>query len=315
MVTLSDVAKKANVSKMTVSRVINRPEQVSEELRELVFDSMRELNYKPNAAARALANNRSNIIKVYILEKVDTVEPYYINLIMGIAHELENYQYALQLVTQKKYDNGACDGFIITGMRDEDYEWISNLKVPAVIFGENKYGYDCVDCNNKLGTELSTKYAIDCGYENIMFIGMDVDEMFEIEREKGYKKIMEQNDLTPKIYRFANHSRYSAAFTRENFETIQKNTCFVCSTDRLALGVVREIVTKGGSVPEDYGVIGFDGFFLDQTSSPQLTTVKQSTIEMGMACAKMLMKKIEQGDKAQGSNLFDPKLIIRESTK
>lgn len=315
MVTLLDVAKRANVSKMTVSRVINHPEQVSEELQELVFDSMKALNYKPNAAARALANNRSNVIKVYILENVNTVEPYYMNLIMGIARELEKHQYALQLVTQKIKDNVACDGVIITGMRDDDYQWVSNMKVPVVIFGENKYGYDSVDCNNKLGTELSTKYAIDCGYENIVFIGMDIDEPFEIARESGYEKIMKQSGLPSKIYRFKNQSRYSSAFIRENFETIQKSTCFVCSTDRLALGVVREIVTKGGDIPVDFGVIGFDGVFLDQMTSPQLTTVKQATIEMGMACAKMLLKKIEQGGKDQGSNLFDPKLIIRESTK
>lgn len=315
MVTLTDVAKRANVSKMTVSRAINHPERVSEEVRKLVFDSMRELNYKPNAAARALANNRSNVIKVFILENIDTVEPYYMNLIMGIARELEKHQYALQLVTQKIVDNSACDGLIITGMRDEDYEWISNLGLPFVIFGENKYGYDSIDCNNKLGTELSTQYAIDRGYENIEFIGMDVDEPFETSRENGYEKIMKQNGLTPKINRFENKSRYSSAFIRENFGTIPKNSCFVCSTDRLALGVVREIMTMGGNVPEDFGVIGFDGVFLDQMTSPQLTTVKQSTIEMGMACARMLLNKIEQDGKCQASNFFDPTLIIRESTK
>ena len=64
MVTLTDVAKRANVSKMTVSRVINHPEQVTDELKELVFRAMKELNYKPNVAAKALAHNRTQVIKL-----------------------------------------------------------------------------------------------------------------------------------------------------------------------------------------------------------------------------------------------------------
>lgn len=76
MVTLSDVAKRANVSKMTVSRVINHPEQVTEELQNLVHNAMAELNYKPNRLAKALANQQTQMIKLYILEEMDVVEPY-----------------------------------------------------------------------------------------------------------------------------------------------------------------------------------------------------------------------------------------------
>ena len=76
MATLSDVAKRANVSKMTVSRVINHPEQVTTELKKLVYQAMQELNYHPNIAAKALVTNRSQIIKLYILEELDTTEPY-----------------------------------------------------------------------------------------------------------------------------------------------------------------------------------------------------------------------------------------------
>jgi len=85
MTTLSDVAKKANVSKMTVSRVINHPEKVTDELKELVFKAMKDLDYKPNVAAKALANNRTQVVKFFILEEIDTTEPYYMNLLMGIS--------------------------------------------------------------------------------------------------------------------------------------------------------------------------------------------------------------------------------------
>ena len=101
MPTLADVAKRANVSKMTVSRVINHPEQVTDELKELVFSAMAELDYRPNIAAKALVTNRSQIIKLFILEEIDTTEPYYMNLLMGIAKRIGKAHYSLQLVDRK----------------------------------------------------------------------------------------------------------------------------------------------------------------------------------------------------------------------
>ena len=85
MTTLSDVAKEANVSKMTVSRVINHPEQVTPELRAMVEKAMEKLNYHPNSIAQALVNNRSNVVKFVTLEDIDTTEPYYTNLLFGFA--------------------------------------------------------------------------------------------------------------------------------------------------------------------------------------------------------------------------------------
>ncbi len=128
MTTLNDVAKKANVSKMTVSRVINHPEKVTDELKELVFQAMKELDYKPNVAAKALANNRTQVIKFFILEELDTTEPYYMNLLMGISRELDKHQYSLQLVTENSFDVGQSDGYIITGMREEHNELKAKLK-------------------------------------------------------------------------------------------------------------------------------------------------------------------------------------------
>ncbi len=108
--TLSDVAKLANVSKMTVSRVINHPEKVTDELKELVYQAMKELDYHPNIAAKALVRNRSQIIKLFILEEIDTTEPYYMNLLMGIARAVGKEHYSLQLVTKDGFDTGAVMG-------------------------------------------------------------------------------------------------------------------------------------------------------------------------------------------------------------
>lgn len=315
-VTLLDVAKRANVSKMTVSRVINHPEQVTDELKELVFAAMKELNYQPNIAAKALATSRSQIIKLFILEEIDTTEPYYMNLLMGIAKSVGDAHYSLQLITTNGFDVGVCDGYIITGFREKDFEWINRLEKPVVLFGENTHGFDFVDSDNEYGTTMTTKYALKSGYKNLIYIGIDVDEPFELSRERGYFSVMKEVRKTSSIYRFPNRSTETEKFILANWSLFNKgNCCFICSSDRLALGIERAILRRAGSIPEDFGIIGFDGVFLDQIGSPKITTAKQDIIKMGEVCGEMLVKKIESGGKSQGSKRYLPKLIIRESTK
>ena len=315
MPTLADVAKKANVSKMTVSRVINHPEQVTDELKELVFSAMAELDYRPNIAAKALVSNRSQIIKLFILEEIDTTEPYYMNLLMGIAKCIGKAHYSLQLVTNDAFDVGSCDGYIITGVREKDFDWIDRLEKPVVLFGENRFGYDYVDSDNHYGTAKATQYALDNGYQTIVYIGIDEDEPFELSREKGYLSIMKDQDLPSKILRFPNHSTMAENYLTENWQDFQEKTCFICSSDRLALGIVRGITKEKGRIPDDFGVIGFDGVFLDQISSPKLTTVKQDIVRMGEVCGEMLFKKIAEKGESQGYRRFFPELILRETTR
>lgn len=316
MTTLSDVAKRANVSKMTVSRVINHPEQVTDELKELVFSAMKELNYRPNIAAKALVTNRSQIIKLFILEEIDTTEPYYMNLLMGIASAVGEAHYSLQLITADAFDVGVCDGYIITGFRSKDFEWIERLEKPVILFGENNRGIDFVDSNNILGTTLTTEYALKCNYKNVVYIGINIDEPFELSREEGYKNVMNKNNMLTKIYRFSNHTTEVKNFIIENWSLFSEGEyCFICSSDRLAMGVERGIIESGGRIPNDFGVIGFDGVFLDQVSSPKLTTAKQNITKMGETCGEMLVKIIESGGKSQGFHYYVPELIVRESTR
>lgn len=285
MVTLADVARRANVSKMTVSRVINHPEQVTDELKKLVFAAMHELDYRPNVAAKALAKNRTQIVKFFILEEISTVEPYYMNLLLGISLALSRHQYSLQLVANNNFDLGVCDG------------------------------YDFVDTNNKEGGMLSTRYALSLGYDKVVFVGIDLKEAFEYSRERGYLQVMQESLREPEIVRVENHSHKSQEMLQKNWEKYPKNTAFVCASDRIAVGIERAIQEKGASIPDDYGIIGYDGIFLDQVVSPRLTTIRQDVAKLGEICGEMLLNKIEQKGKKQGFKLLDPMLVKRETTR
>lgn len=208
MATLSDVAKRANVSKMTVSRVINHPDTVTDELKKLVHSAMKELNYIPNYAARALVQNRTQVVKLLILEEMDTTEPYYMNLLTGISRELDRHHYALQLVTRNSLNIGQCDGIIATGLRKADFEFvIKAFEKPLVVFGENEMGYDFVDVNNEKGTFMATRHVMGLGEREVVFFGIDLDEPFERSREQGYIRAMKESCRETKLFRIANSSK------------------------------------------------------------------------------------------------------------
>ncbi|MET3557969.1 DNA-binding LacI/PurR family transcriptional regulator [Streptococcus rupicaprae] len=314
MTTLADVARLANVSKMTVSRVINHPDKVTEELRQLVIAAMEELNYKPNVAAKALAQQRTRIVQVLILEKMDVVEPYYIDLLAGIADELNQRNYTLQLVTNPQLVTDRCDGYIVTGARTVDYSWLKHLNKPLVLFGENQAGLPFVDSDNRQATKSATEFALSKGYEQVIFIGIDLLETFAMERESGYMEAMKGRETC--LYRLENRSRVAEQFI-QNLEVkgkVPENICFVCASDRLALGITRGLQGLGKLIPQDAGVIGFDGFFLDRISRPTLTTMKQPIRQMGALSVQRLMTLVD-GQSLDNLGIYcHASLIERETT-
>ncbi|WP_259276192.1 LacI family DNA-binding transcriptional regulator [Lactobacillus delbrueckii] len=272
--TLEDVARKAHVSKMTVSRVINHPELVAPELQVVVEDAMHKLNYHPNNADRALAKNQTSVVKFVILEDVDDTDPYFTNVLFGMAMELKIFPPAA--LEGEPADQGAADSYVITGARTDDYPQLNELKQPFVLFGENRGGYDFVDTNNLLGGAMATKYALKAGYRNVIFIGIDIREAFEFSREAGYVNTMQQNKKIPSVFRVENSLAAAREFIQDHLGEFPKNTCFACASDRIAMGVIQALVEAEAKIPEDFGVIGYDGVLLDRVSSPTITTVKQN---------------------------------------
>ncbi|WP_099222448.1 LacI family DNA-binding transcriptional regulator [Listeria costaricensis] len=316
MATLADVAKRANVSKMTVSRVINHPDQVSDELKTLVYQAMKELDYVPNFAARALVQNRTQVIKFLILEEIDTVEPYYMNLLTGISRELDKHYYSLQLVTKKSKNIGSYDGLIVTGMRHDDFDsGVLNIDKPVILYGENTRGYDYIDVDNREGARLATDHVLQLGFKRVVFLGINLlEEQFMVSRLSGYEEVMHAHNLTPESYFIRNSSRVAE---KKAFDLLRYNSddiAFVCASDRIAIGVVRAGLTFGRKFGENMAVTGFDGVFLDRISSPHISTVQSPVIEMGEELARMLLQKIGDNGKSQGHILFKPAFIARGST-
>lgn len=313
MTTINDVAKHAKVSKMTVSRVINHPEQVTEDLRERVILAMDELNYKPNYAARAIASSKTGIIQFIVKEKIDTTDPYFIQLLAGISEGLSEKYYSLLMLSQDSNYRGRCDGIIYTGMNATDLQNLP-LDTPCIVFGENQEGFDFIDVNNEAGTALSTQYLVDQGYQKIAMFTMDWDLQFAKQRRNGYIQAMEQNQLTPCVHGVTNTTEAAKV---EALALLAENEidAIVCGSDAIAVGVTRAARKLGIKIPDQLAVIGFDGVFLDQIANPKITTIKQPIHEMGHALASELIAKIETKRETVLERYFEPELIIRETTK
>jgi DNA-binding LacI/PurR family transcriptional regulator len=312
MTTLNDIARAAHVSKMTVSRVINHPEMVSEDVRLLVEKTIKELNYQPNRAGLALARHQSFVVRMMILEDVDTVEPYYAKLLLHLAAVLQQKGYALEIVHQNR-NIEKVDGVIVSGFRKLDLPRLESFDVPVVLYGETASQLPFVDVDNAQGTRLATQHLIDVGYERIIFVGIALDEQFERQREAGYFETMAAIDRQAEIYRVANDTRTAEMLLSHLRTPLTENTAFVAASDRLALGIMRSVESAGFKIGEEIGIIGFDGVFIDQLIQPQLTTVRQPMPAIAQELAQGILAQIEGGDAS--SKLLTPELIIRDTTR
>ncbi|WP_278848745.1 LacI family DNA-binding transcriptional regulator [Leuconostoc lactis] len=313
MANLADVAHRAHVSKMTVSRVINHPEKVSKEVRDAVRAAIEAVGYQPNRMAQALVTNRHYVIEFLVLEDVVTVEPNYAILLLQLADLLNKKGYTLQIST-KIQNNHQIDGVIVSGWRHADLAALEALNVPVVLYGESPLDHDMafVDSDNRLGTTLATQHLIQAGYDKIIYIGMQVDLPFMREREQGYLATMAANKRVSRVYSVANHSHEAERLIDNLMPHLPENTGIVCATDRIALGVVRALGRNHG-IPDKYGVVGFDGVFIDQITSPQLTTIRQPFEQIAQALVDNLFLQLNNGE--LGMQRLAPDLIIRDTTR
>ena len=199
MSTLKDVADKAGVAPITVSRVINHSSDVKAETREKVERVMAEMKYIPNVAARNLITKRSHIINVYIPDNLDLSNPFMMHFIAGISETLSKKMYSFLILRNREKEN-ICDGYIVTGLvKNEifDFEKYANeRKRPIALFGHtNIEDIDCIDVDNVSGSRKAVEYLIKRGHTNIAMINIDENKDFVSDRQEGYREAMERNGL------------------------------------------------------------------------------------------------------------------------
>ncbi len=315
MTTMKDVAKAAGVSVITVSRVINSPELVKEKTRARVEKAIEELGFLPNHAARALAQNNTNSIYLYIPQELTISDVFVMHLVAGVSEELSDAEYFFQIKRDLNFTR-RCDGVIVMGLEtNEDRIINEKIKVPYVIFGQTDLNVDTVDINNYKGAYMMTDYLISMGHKRIGFLKINEDKRFTFDRFDGYKKALEHHNIQydESLVREV-HNRESDGYEK-CFQLIQeqKPTAIFCSSDLLAVGAIRAAKELNVKIPEEISIAGFDGLLFDLIGEIPLTTIRQPVFEAGKKLANLLLKRIKNHNEATENRLITPELIIRNS--
>ena len=329
--TIYEVAKQADVSTATVSRVLNNSPHVSEKTKQKILDVMEELNYAPQLTARNLAGGESTILAVVV---PSFTTPYYNEILKGIKDEIANVDLDLMIYNtgsqfpeqgmENFFDRGMADAAIILSIQpsEDAHKKLQATQTPTVLVNSTHPAYNYFSVDDYKGGQLAAQHFIDCGYRSIGMITASDETSDSIQqRQKGFFDVLEANDVTLNSdFIMQGDSTKHAGFSEESgFEAIEKFSALdrfpeaiFCLNDTLAIGAISALSRLGKSVPDDIAVMGYDNIKLSRYYD--LTTVDQKMYTIGRNSIKRVTELVN------GSDIFlqesiEPELIKRGSTK
>jgi DNA-binding LacI/PurR family transcriptional regulator len=325
--TLKDVAEHAQVSKATVSRVLNNNSHVAEELRIRVLESIRLLGYQPNRAARRLRASVSDVLGLIIS---DIENPFFISVVRGV--EDTAYVSQMSVVLCNTDENPAKQqmylrvmqaervaGLIISPTNvNEDFTELRQLGIPVILLDRrtDKFETDAVTIDNVGGAYLAVKHLVDLGYERIGTIGGSPHLTTGRERYEGYRKALNAAGLKideklVKIGDFKTDSGYQLASELINLPR-PPQAIFVAN-NLMTLGALRVLRENNVRVPQDVALVGFDDMPWSSELCPPLTAISQPTYELGQETVHLLLRRLANPDAPIRTVTLQPRLIVRES--
>lgn len=321
MATLRDVANEANVSLITVSRVINEPEKVKPKTRQRIEAAMKKFNYTPNPVAKALVSKRIGVVDVYVPHSIDLSNPFVMHFIAGISEALSAHMYSFMIRRDRDTEHMS-DGYIATGLlKDEIYEMYAYAKErnrPLVLFGHTDIpDVSCIDVDNITGARSVTEYLLKAGHRKLAMINVDENKDYTMDRLEGFRRAAGAYGVDagtcPVVYA-ENSAQGGYTAAQALAESSPDLTALFCATDTIALGAVRAYTEAGRKIPGDVSVAGFDGLGHHLLTNPRITTVQQPVFEVGKMLADTLIHTI-QGKAKTIKTLMTPELIIEESVR
>jgi LacI family transcriptional regulator len=329
--TIRDVAKLANVSIATVSRVINNTKPVSGEVKERVLQAINETSFKPNIVARSLASKKSNMIGVIF---TDISNMYFSELVAGIERTANYYNYNTILCTSRKdskvelenlymLKEKGVDGIIFTlhkSIQEGVAKFIEKNDIPTISLDKICRGTVSIGIDNLKESYDITNYIISIGHRNIAYIGANYgDDETESLRFQGYLNALNENNLHVKPSMmvegdFTIESGYNAC--EKIIMLNEKVSSIICASDEMAFGAMNCLADKGIKVPEDISVAGFDDIKFSKFTRPRLTTVHQPITEIGELATKTLINNINKKSKRYDERIvIKGGIIVRDSTR
>jgi LacI family transcriptional regulator, repressor for deo operon, udp, cdd, tsx, nupC, and nupG len=329
MVRIADVAKMANVSTATVSRVITNAGTVKRETADKVLAAIKKLNYQPNMLARQLRRSETKTILVVVPDITNT---FFSNVLRGIESVAIEHGYQVLLgdaqnlveressffsnLGQKK-----ADGMILLTARSDQkiLEELSEVH-PVVLACEYYEGskLPTVSIDNISSARKATEYLISLKHKRIGHISGPMNVVVGRDRLKGFHQAMAQHGLSVDSFLIQEGNfSYESGFNlmKKLLKLDEPPTAVFAGNDEMAMGAIKAAKLKGFRVPEDISVVGFDDIKFSSIFEPALTTIAQPTFEMGTKAMQLLLKIINNDELEKDQFILADKLIVRDSCK
>jgi len=335
--TLSDVARAAGASPMTVSRVVTGNGYVSSELRRKIERVIARLGYSPNRLARSLKGCSSKTIGVLL---PDLGNPFSADLASGIEEILlfhGYYPFVVSAGAGTRREEAALQGFIdhrvagavlatrSSGLGRDAISDIARKRFPVVVVGP-EFGGDGIDhviASYRRGGFEATRHLIEQGRKRIAFVGGAMDDPRPMRRFQGYLDALKEyglkadKSLTIAPAKPATWTTHHDVYECMNrlLDLKKRPDAVFARNDYAAAGAMRAMRERGVSVPDDIAIVGFDNVLCAAYAAPPLTTVNQFSVEQGKRAAGLLMERIESAKRCEPrEELFSCELVIRESS-
>lgn len=328
MATIKDVAKLANVSVATVSRVLNGSAKVSQTAKEAVLQAREELGFVLNANARALAHQNSDIIGAVVS---DVSDPYFGTMVKAIEKTAQSLNTKL-LIAQGFHDKQRerqaienllsykCKAYIVhaLAMSDNDIIYYLNLVPAMVLINRKVNGYEdrCINIDNRHGTYLATLELIKHGHKHIAYVGSSHNITDAKERLFGFNQALKANNIKSNkdfIFKAEPSLEGGELAASKLLKIIDKITAIVTYNDTQAVSIISVLTQHGINIPNDISIVGFDNLYMSQFLNPPLSTVI-NPVDIMAHEALMLSLSISKNESYNLPN-FEVSFVARNSIK
>ena len=330
--TIEDIAKKAGVSRSTVSRVLNGKANVSDVTRHSILAVIQETGYRPHAAARTLASAHSETIGLVMPLSVSMffADAYYPYLIKGIAQECNNSGYTLALflagtpedqtkLFSRVSQKGLVDGVIIQSGHHGDQSIIHELSqtsMPVMVAGRPTHpdGINYIDIDNVTSAQKAVEHLIDLGHKRIATITGPLESTVGSDRLFGYRMALINAgiEIDPALIITSDFTEIGGHTAFKKLLPAKPGALFAASNS-VAVGAIHAAREAGLRIPEDLAVVGFDDLPIANATDINLTTVRQPVVDFGVAAVTALIDMIKHGPKRGMRICMDTELVVRDT--
>lgn len=328
--TIKDVAKMADVSISTVSRVINDSKPVSPEARRRVLKAIEVLDYKPNEVARSLVTKKSNLIGVIVNDIGST---YVSSILRGVEEIGRMYKYDILLSSSygepevevkfaKLLLQKQVEGIIVISdtLNTKLLYRLEESNIPYINVNRfyNVDEHYTVGVNHKEATYQVTNYLVENGHKNIglVYVRKDFDRTEEKIKEEGYLKAIKENGLEKNTVGIEGIQEKDIVDNIDKIEEKIKNgvTAFVTTQDEVGIHLQNALLDRGYKIPEDVSITGYGATEITELARPKLTSLKVPYYDIGAVAIRKILKEIKK-EESDDKVYLPARIIEKDSVK